>query len=658
MGAIYEIQLYEAIQRTQPFTLGVEAVLGFGVLEDVHSEPELQAVFTKWSYLNVVTRINGYDYHQIRLDLAPDDPMVSVLRDTVGTDSLIVIWRYNIEEKIKQFIYAGFNRTIVDQARASGSLIFNLYGSGPTELLQRRIVLPPTETNRLDKSGYAEVIMKEYVNEQAASPVDNNRLIPGLTIESGTTTYGLAEYSAKFNNLLDVVSNIAEQGFVDFKVIIEMEQEYDATDKKILEYFNNNLNGKYLLDVVGGQAGLASKDYSAYFDTGVANLLTAEYASSFNGVVGTLSLWIKVSDIAEWTDSTSRFLFYTSVDGTNIIFIRKSTVDNTITFGYAAGGTTSIDYGGLSSTDFIHLVFVWDTSGTNTMTAYVNSVPAASTPALPGVFTGIPVTARVGASNLIAANPFLGNICHVALWDIALTATQVENLYNQQENQEFIITNTSPASLIGYWPMNEHLDSPIFGRFLFRVANPWGTDKRTTNPDGITPVVFDLQAGNMQIPIYSQRGSKEVNAVYVGGAGQGGAQEIYEQIDEAEVAASPWNRREGFTNAPDAIVSSDLGKVATRYLYDNRPTKELTFNVQQSGRTKWLRDWKLGDYVSAKYADTIFHKQISEINIIVTASSEGSSSQTEVITAEFIEVPGQWLIGIIGKSELGETTLV
>jgi hypothetical protein len=181
-----------------------------------------KAVLQGWEYLEFTQRVNSAWNHNLRFELSPEDSgggILSVLRDNLDVDWHIRVKRTDPITNVESLVYEGFNRTIVDQLNASGGVILNLYGVGYTELLSRRVVVPATGYVSSDKNASAETAIKEYVNEQAVSPVDINRIIPGLSIETDTGFGPIVEHSAAYINLLTTVNDVSVKGEIDYGIV-------------------------------------------------------------------------------------------------------------------------------------------------------------------------------------------------------------------------------------------------------------------------------------------------------------------------------------------------------------------------------------------------------------------------------------------------------
>lgn len=359
-----------------------------------------QTSLQKWGRLSFTQRLNGVWNHAIYLNLSSSDDLGFFLRDEVGLnpDWQVRIIRYNpLNPSESDVVYTGFNRTVTEQATTSGNIGFALYGSDYTDLIRRRISLPPEGEETADKTGPAETILKAFVDENCVSAVDTDRNFPGLSIEADSGLGLTATYSARYTQLFTVVSRIAEQG---------------------------------------------------------------------------------------------------------------------------------------------------------------------------GIFFGI---------------------------------------QEVLDNQGLLIPRT----------------------FELKVRQLWGIDRRQGNTEGNQPTIFDMYNANMAIPIFSQNYSDIRNAVYAGGAGQGVDRLIQFNQDDVDVARSPWNRFEGFLNASQETTADGLQTRIAAELFKGVAVPTLNFTLHETEGTQWLRDWTLGDLVTARYFDRQFDKLIREVTVDVTG---GAGERREVVS--------------------------
>lgn len=132
-------------------------------------------------YISYTNRVNGVGSHQIRIDM--DDPK-STLFDY--TDYIFEIWRkpMYMDEWVKD--YSGFNRYTRRYAEKDGALYRESIGRTLEDLLRRRLVEPPCDEDFSSKAGRAEEVIKEYVDENAASGTQTY-----LVQRSSSTSYTL-----------------------------------------------------------------------------------------------------------------------------------------------------------------------------------------------------------------------------------------------------------------------------------------------------------------------------------------------------------------------------------------------------------------------------------------------------------------------------------
>lgn len=186
-----------------------------------------------------------------------------------------------------------------------------------------------------------------------------------------------------------------------------------------------------------------------------------------------------------------------------------------------------------------------------------------------------------------------------------------------------------------------HVDFGIYGSdppgsFYIRCRPIWGLDRRITN--GVnSPMLFDLKIGNMDIPILSLNSSEEKNYVYAGGTGAGEDRIIKELQDITAIGRSPWSRKEAFVEGRQQETGDPLEAVGNAYLQANKKQNNLTFDVRLTPNSRWLKDWGLGDVISARYFDYEFDKHITEISVVVSGSETGLIESLSIEMDDFIE---------------------
>lgn len=159
-------------------------------------------------------------------------------------------------------------------------------------------------------------------------------------------------------------------------------------------------------------------------------IYTASLSSAWDGLEGSISLWIKVANSGVWTDGNTRIALILLSDARNSVDIRDSGTNNQIDFNYkAANVSKAINKTGVSSTGWIHVGMSWSDSA-DEMKAYYNGVQVGSTVTGIGTWETPSLTddrCYVGAQ-LFNLNLFSGYLCHAALYNTALPASDFATL--------------------------------------------------------------------------------------------------------------------------------------------------------------------------------------------------------------------------------------
>ncbi len=190
-------------------------------------------------------------------------------------------------------------------------------------------------------------------------------------------------------------------------------------------------NGVYS-GVALGTPGIGDGRTSAAFDanSSIVNVYSSSLASALNGNEGSIIVWAKVGSLGAWSDGNFREIVRLAVDGSNIIFIDKSSVANSVRFGRIAGGTvkTVTTAAPAGTIGFFHLAMTWSVSG-NSLLVYVNGVQIGAAQTSIGTFVGS-LGSSLATIGDISATPspstnWNGSIAHVALYSSVLTPNQV-----------------------------------------------------------------------------------------------------------------------------------------------------------------------------------------------------------------------------------------
>lgn len=163
--------------------------------------------------LNLIPTFNGVGTWQLVTDYS-----VGLAKDLATFSAGIVVFRDGQE------VLSG-PISNPDRNWSSQGDVLTLTGVDDNVCLSRRLALPtPGGTNygsSFDvRSGPAETIMKQYVNYNAGPLALSQRQVPGLTIEADQARGASISGSARFDNLLTLLQNLAlAGGDLGFKVV-------------------------------------------------------------------------------------------------------------------------------------------------------------------------------------------------------------------------------------------------------------------------------------------------------------------------------------------------------------------------------------------------------------------------------------------------------
>jgi hypothetical protein len=143
----------------------------------------------------------------------------------------------------------------------------------------------------------------------------------------------------------------------------------------------------------------------------------------------------------------------------------------------------------------------------------------------------------------------------------------------------------------------------------------FGTDRSAT-------VIFAPEWGNMSSPRLRRRRSQEVNAVLVGGQGDGIARATVWREDAGRIADSPINRRESFIDQRQDSDPDGLDTAGDRALEEGNPRPELSFEVLQVPSCLYGLHYFLGDLVTAKFRGYEARLKIIGLDFTVTQAGE------------------------------------
>ena len=173
--------------------------------------------------------------------------------------------------------------------------------------------------------------------------------------------------------------------------------------------------------------------------------------------------------------------------------------------------------------------------------------------------------------------------------------------------------------------------------FAFRwYDGQLGTDRTVGNSGGNPSVIFAVEFGNMGQPRYALSRLDEVNAVYVGGQGEGATRTVNERTDAAAIAASPWNRREAFRDARNESAAAGLNARGDEELESAQAKESFSFEVLQVPSCLYGKHYFLGDLVTGRFGTVQVDKKVLQVTVNVAAQGQGG--QIENISVELADV--------------------
>jgi hypothetical protein len=171
----------------------------------------------------------------------------------------------------------------------------------------------------------------------------------------------------------------------------------------------------------------------AYYDSALparTNVYSAALAAAFNSGEVSIMAIVKVPE-ALWTNGTGHSFIRLRSDGSNLIYLRKHTTNNQIQYGYVAGGTGVYrSFTTTAPTGWFAMVLTVSKVA-DEFKSYLNGAAAGVTQNGLGAWAGAlsENDCALGADGSAGANPLLGYLSHCAVWDRALTPTEVAKLY-------------------------------------------------------------------------------------------------------------------------------------------------------------------------------------------------------------------------------------
>lgn len=167
------------------------------------------AIFDDWIALSIEHSLNRFSTHQFSFNGLDDR------KDLFTKDCLLEVKRRSIGLNLNWYTeYIGLHRTPQRQITSQGRSIFTSYGRGLLDLIRRRGIAHYANSTGSNKSGPAETVIKEFVDENAGpGAVSPPRLrtgtIPGLSVQADAGLGAVWTGARAYHNLLEIISEIA-----------------------------------------------------------------------------------------------------------------------------------------------------------------------------------------------------------------------------------------------------------------------------------------------------------------------------------------------------------------------------------------------------------------------------------------------------------------
>jgi hypothetical protein len=179
------------------------------------------ALLDTWQDLNYTKKVNGVDTCSLVLDA--NDPRIALFE----LDSRVRVYRSVPGCELAWYVdFCGLHRKWDTGIARDGRFTFTSESVGLNDLLARTTIAYKGGTIRADKNAPAETVMKEYVYENCGLLASTSSVVgrlfegvlPGFIVEATSGAGKTWSGSRPFENLLDVLKEIANFSGIDFEV--------------------------------------------------------------------------------------------------------------------------------------------------------------------------------------------------------------------------------------------------------------------------------------------------------------------------------------------------------------------------------------------------------------------------------------------------------
>jgi hypothetical protein len=163
-------------------------------------------------------------------------------------------------------------------------------------------------------------------------------------------------------------------------------------------------------------------------------------------------------------------------------------------------------------------------------------------------------------------------------------------------------------------------DFEIVGTGAATFELRWHTGQLGT--DRSASVVFAYERGNMSSPHLTYARHDEVNAVLVGGQGEGEGRATVWRTTAGLIDDSTWNRCEVFRNATNETTTAGLNAVGDALLDEGKPRYTLAFEPIQTPGCLYGADYFFGDLTGARFLSYDGIQKVQEVTFMVNEDAQ------------------------------------
>jgi len=171
--------------------------------------------------LTAMNRVNCVGAFSLLLPKAADESVATFLARMAlfELDGQVELWRRDAANGVDWYlVHEGLVRGRRFYVTAPTAMVCEITGRGYTDLLTRRIIEAAAGSDGAVKSGAAETVIKEFVDEQAG-PSAGTRALTGLSVEADSAKGNTVNISAPYKGLYETCRDVAAVGGGDFAIV-------------------------------------------------------------------------------------------------------------------------------------------------------------------------------------------------------------------------------------------------------------------------------------------------------------------------------------------------------------------------------------------------------------------------------------------------------